>query len=56
MFNYNCSTCDVKSSCFDGISSDYEISNGDRQFQLSEIEVFQILYEWIDLFKYLDWF
>ena len=45
MFDYNCSTCDVKSSCFDGISSDYEISNGDRQFHLSEIEVFQILYE-----------
>ena len=45
MFDCNCSTCPISSSCFDGINSDYEISNGEYNFKLQEIEVFQILYQ-----------
>ena len=45
MFDCNCSTCPISSSCFDGINSDYEISNGEQYFKLQEIEVFQILYQ-----------
>ena len=44
MFDCNCSTCPISSSCLDGINSDYEISNGEYNFKLQEIEVFQILY------------
>ena len=47
MFDCNCSTCPIRSSCFDGINSDYEINNGEEYFKLLEIEVFQILYKWI---------
>ena len=43
LFDYNCETCDVKSSCFDGITSDYEINAGEQYFHLQEIEVYQIL-------------
>ena len=43
MFDYNCETCDVNSSCFDGINSDYEINAGEQYFHLQEIEVYQIL-------------
>ena len=43
MFDYNCTTCSEKYSCFDGISSDNEISCGESTFRLQEIEVFQIL-------------
>ena len=42
MFDYNCCTCSVNASCFDGISSDYEINAGEQSFRLQEIEVFQI--------------
>jgi hypothetical protein len=45
MLDCNCSTCSISSSCFDGINSDYEISNGEYNFKLQEIEVFQILYQ-----------
>ena len=43
MFDYNCTTCSKNDSCFDGISTDNEISCGESTFRLQEIEVFQIL-------------
>ena len=45
MFDYNCCTCDIKSNCFEGFNSDYEINNGESNFYLQEIEVFQILFQ-----------
>ena len=45
MFDYNCCTCSVASSCFEGIESDYEITGGEANFRLQEIEVYQILYQ-----------
>ena len=44
MFNYNCITCPVKESCFEGMSSDFEITGGEKTFRLQEIEVFQIYF------------
>ena len=45
MLDCKCQTCDINSSCFDGINSDYEISNGENCFYLQEVEVFQILFQ-----------
>ena len=45
MFDCKCTTCNINSSCFDGINNDYEISNGEQSFYLQEIEVFQILFQ-----------
>ena len=45
MLDCKCETCDINSSCFDGINSDYEISNGENFFYLQEVEVFQILFQ-----------
>jgi len=45
MLDCKCQTCDINSSCFDGINSDYEISNGEKFFYLQEVEVFQILFQ-----------
>lgn len=36
-------TCRVEESSFDNIEKNYEINNGEKNFQISEIEVFQIL-------------
>ena len=45
MFDCNCCTCDINSNCFEGFNSDYEINNGESNFYLQEIEVFQILFK-----------
>ena len=40
-------TCAALNSVYDGITSDYEINNGEQYFKVNEIEVFQILFSWI---------
>ena len=47
MLDYKCSTCGIDDSCFDEISTNYEISAGESTFYLQEIEVFQIMMEWL---------
>ena len=37
-------TCIAKESYFEGISKDYEINNGERYFNVKEIEVYQVLF------------
>ena len=44
MFTVQSHTCSIKDSYFDGITSDFEINNGEQYFNIQEIEVYQILY------------
>ena len=37
-------TCEMNQSYFTGITSDFEINNGEKYFIIQEIEVYQILY------------
>jgi len=37
-------TCAAFNCVYDGITSDYEINNGEQYFKVNEIEVFQILF------------
>ena len=37
-------TCSISISCFEGVTKDYEINNGDEYFYIQEIEVYQILF------------
>ena len=37
-------TCERDESYFNGITSDFEINNGEKYFNIQEIEVYQILY------------
>ena len=39
-------TCDIKHSYFKGMSIDYELNNGVKNFFAQEIEVYQILYNY----------
>lgn len=45
MLSYHCCTTTVNSSTFDGLNSDYEITNGEPYFYLQEIEVYKILFD-----------
>ena len=45
MLSYNCCTTTINSSTFDGLESDYEITNGESRFYLEDVEVFKILFE-----------
>ena len=43
--SYKCCTTTVSSSTFDGLNTDYEITNGEEYFYLQEIEVYKILFD-----------
>lgn len=45
LLSYKCCTTTVGSSTFDGLSTDYEITNGEEYFYLQEIEVYKILFD-----------
>ena len=45
MLSYHCCTTTVNSSNFEGLNSDYEITNGEQNFYLQEIEVYKILFD-----------
>ena len=40
----NSSTCTAKEGSYLGFNSDYELNNGTQNFQVSELEVFQITF------------
>ena len=42
IFNKNGNTCSVSDSYYNGITSDYELNNGEKYFKIEEIEVFQV--------------
>ena len=44
MFDDLSNTCSISSSYYEGMTMDYEINNGDKYFNIQEIEVYQILY------------
>ena len=44
MFDDNSNTCKKSESHFEGINIDYEINNGEFNFNIQEIEVYQVLY------------
>ena len=44
MFDDFSNTCNISSSYFEGMSMDYEINNGEKFFNIQEIEVYQVLY------------
>ena len=44
MFDDLSYTCSISSSYYEGMTMDYEINNGDKYFNIQEIEVYQILY------------
>ena len=44
MFDDQSHTCKRNESYFTGITSDFEINNGEKYFNIQEIEVYQILY------------
>ena len=45
MLSFQCSTTDIKYSTFEGLNSDYEVTNGEQYFYLQEIEVYKILFD-----------
>ncbi len=44
MFDGQSYICKMSQSYFNGITSDFEINNGEKYFNIQEIEVYQILY------------
>jgi hypothetical protein len=38
----NIKTKESANSCFSGFTSDYELTGGEKEFQVKELEVFQI--------------
>ena len=44
MFDDNSNTCKKSESHFEGMNIDYEINNGEFNFNIQEIEVYQVLY------------
>ena len=44
MFDDLSNTCGISSSYFEGMKMDFEINNGEKYFNIQEIEVYQILY------------
>jgi len=44
MFDDLSNTCSISSSYYEGMTMDYEINNGDKYFNIQEIEVYQVLY------------
>ena len=46
MFDDNSNTCTLSESHFEGMSYDYELNNGEYNFNIQEIEVFQVLYSY----------
>ena len=36
-------TCESSDSHYEGITMDYELNNGEKNFKLQEIEVYQII-------------
>ncbi len=44
MFEEKGYTCKSLLSLFEGITSDYELNNGEEYFYIQEIEVYQVLF------------
>ena len=44
MFDDLSNTCSISSSYYEGMTMDYEINNGEKYFNIQEIEVYQVLY------------
>jgi CRISPR/Cas system CSM-associated protein Csm2 small subunit len=44
MFEDQSNTCKASESFFEGITSDYELNNGEQNFYISEMECFQLIF------------
>ena len=44
MFKAPSNSCSISSSHFEGVTSNYELNNGEQYFYIEEIEVYQIIF------------
>ena len=44
MFKNQSNSCPISDSHFEGVTSDYELNNGEQYFYIEEIEVYQIIF------------